>query len=589
MNEETPHLRFDFPGDSGMSERIELIRPVKVFVAHSVTEVIPALEMVQAALKPGYLAAGFLSYEAAPAFDSALEVAPASDLPLLWFGIFERPSAPPLSPIASRQPCAPDAEWVANVSEAEYLENIDKIKTALSAGESYQVNYSLRLRSKFERDAFEFYERLRANQLSSYCAFLDIGRFQILSSSPELFFEKRGDFIRTKPMKGTIRRGRWLKEDEAQKSELLASEKNRAENLMIVDLLRNDLGRIAITGTVTVENLFEVETYPTLHTLTSTISAKLRPSASLTDIFKTLFPCGSVTGAPKISTMRLIRDLEGEPRQIYCGAIGLISPERAIFSVPIRTALIDKERRSAEYGVGGGVTWDSIPKEEYAEALLKSKALTTSRPEFELTEALALQKVFFLLERHLRRLENSARYFGFPFDTLKALCALSNEADSLAPQSELTTFKIRLSLSKEGTLRTESVPIERSNGAIQKIALAEKPVDSSDIFLFHKTTNRAVYENLTIKNSDFYDTLLWNERQELTEFTRGNVVLRMDGVDWTPPIECGLLGGTYREELLESGTIQERVLTIADLAKAEELFFINSVRGRVKVKIGEER
>ena len=305
---------------------------------------------------------------------------------------------------------------------------------------------------------------------------------------------------------------------------------------------------------------------------------------SLTEIFKALFPCGSVTGAPKVSTMRLIRDLEAEPRQIYCGAIGLISPERAIFSVPIRTALIDKVANRAEYGTGSGVTWDSIPEEEYAESLLKSKALTSPRPAFELTEALLLKRGEYpLLVRHIRRLESSALFFGFPFDTFDTLRALLDESDSVLPQSESVDFKVRLSLAKNGALRTESMPIEAPDGTPQRVALAENPVDSSDVFLFHKTTNRIAYQNSALENPELYDTLLWNERRELTEFTRGNVVLRMEGIDWTPPVECGLLAGTYRGELLERGEIRERILMASDLEKAEAVYFINSVRGRVTV------
>ena len=584
---EPPHLVFDFPNEAGGRERLSLNRPLEIFSTNRLGEVVPLLRRIEAALTPGRIAAGFLSYEAAPAFDPALETCALSALPLLWFGVYDRESVESsVAPLSPLQRDSLDERWLPNLAETDYLQRVGSIKEALAAGETYQANYTFRMRSEFSKDGFALYERLRENHDSAFCAFLDIGRFQILSASPELFFERCGAKIRTKPMKGTIKRGRWNEEDESFKQELLSSEKNRAENLMIVDLLRNDLGKISKSGSVRAEKLFEIETYPTLHTMTSTISSELEPGVDIVEIFRALFPCGSVTGAPKVSTMRLIRELEEEPRQVYCGAIGLMTSERAVFNVPIRTALIDKEKRIAEYGVGGGIVWDSVAKDEFAEALLKAKALTETNAPFELLEAILLQVgEFHLLERHLNRLEESARYFGFQFCREKTMKALQSLRDNLSDSLRRDRFKVRLSLSKKGLLSVEKTPIGSNSEDIQTVRLAGEPVDASDRFLFHKTSIRGMYSRHIDGFPECYDALLWNSEGELTEFTRGNVIVRLNGSDWTPPVSCGLLGGTMRAELIERGELRERIVTLSELRTAEKLFFVNSIRGVVPVKL----
>ena len=390
-------------------------------------------------------------------------------------------------------------------------------------------------------------------------------------------------------MKGTIRRGRTLAEDDKLREELSGSEKNRAENLMIVDLLRNDIGRIAMTGSVKVDNLFRIETYPTFHAMTSEISAELPENVSWIDILRALFPCGSVTGAPKVSTMRLIAELEKEPRQVYCGTIGILTRERAIFNVAIRTALIDSESGIAEYGAGGGIVWDSQAEEEYEEALLKSQALTLNRPNFELTEAILMRNgELMMLDRHLARLQKSAQYFTFQYDENRAKAALNaalQQANQTSCKDE-ESFKIRLLLSKAGDFRVEAIPLPTLpiSDVDDRYALAKYPVSSEDVFLYHKTTHRKVYAERAADFPEVYDVLLWNEREELTEFTRGNLVIRLEDELWTTPVACGLLAGVLREKLLETGAISERVLRKSELELAEEVWFINSIRGWVRLR-----
>ncbi len=581
-----PFLIFDFPDASGEASRLFFEKPRRILIVNLLEEVIPALQEVENEVNSGATAAGFISYEAASAFDSALKTPPHSALPLLWFGIFRAPS--PLPEKIDSIENYP-LRWEPNRTKEQYRSNFLRIKEALRAGESYQVNYAMRLRSMFTGDSLAFYERMRNNQRGSYSAFLDLGRFKILSCSPELFFERRDSRIETKPMKGTIRRGRTLAEDDKLRLELSGSEKNRAENLMIVDLLRNDIGRIAVTGSVKVEELFRIETYPTFHAMTSSISAEVPENVSLIDILQALFPCGSVTGAPKVSTMRLIAELEEEPRQVYCGAIGLLTRERAVFNVAIRTALIDSKSGIAEYGAGGGIVWDSQAEEEYEEALLKSQALTLNRPTFELTEAFLFRNgELMMLDRHLSRMQKSAQFFSFEYDEKRANATLNSALQQVMENASKieASFKIRLLLSKAGDFRVEKTllpppPIAESEN---RYALAKHSVSSEDVFLYHKTTHRRVYTERAFDFPEVYDVLLWNEREELTEFTRGNLVLRLNGELLTPPAACGLLAGTLREELLETGAIRERILHKSDLELAEEVWFINSIRGWIRLK-----
>jgi len=570
----------DFTDDLGPVGRACFTQPAEIISAYSLEEVRPALVKVERAAARGFYAAGFVAYEAAPAFDRALKVKPGvPDLPLLWFGIFDRPSEMEVGGRGEFRV----SEWSPSVGRPEYVRKVEAAREAIARGDTYQVNYTLRLRARFEGDDFTFYERLRAAQRTRFGAYVNAGRFRVLSASPELFFRRRGRRVETRPMKGTAARGRWREEDAGLAAGLAASEKNRAENLMIVDLLRNDLGRVAETGTVCVEELFKVERYPTVLQMTSTVAAVLREGATLEDVFAALFPCGSVTGAPKVSTSRIIAALEDAPRGVYCGAVGFVAPGGdAAFNVAIRTVVLDTETGEAVYGTGGGVTWDSTPGGEYAEALDKAKLLAECAPDFELLETLRLDESGYdLLEEHLSRLEASAEYFDFSVSAAEVREALRLHAEGHAGGAR----RVRLLVSADGRSRVESEPLDETPPAPRRVALAPTPVDSSDRFLYHKTTRRGVYDARRAERPGFFDVLLWNEREELTEFTNGNLVVELDGRRWTPPREAGLLAGTFRAVLLRGGEVGERVLTKDDLARATRVWFVNGVRGWVEVSV----
>jgi para-aminobenzoate synthetase / 4-amino-4-deoxychorismate lyase len=572
MEHKEPLLTFEFADSTGKIKPLTFRNPISVITAHKIEDVLPSFQLVQEAVEKGYYVAGFLSYESSPAFDAAFKVREGGSIPLIWFGIFSNPEHEILSSAGEYSV----GEWKPSITMDEYNQAITSIKKSIQAGITYQTNYTIRLQSPFNGDGLAYYNRLKKAQNSNYCAYIHTGDHSIVSASPELFFHLDNGKITTRPMKGTIQRGTSSEEDAANAIWLLHSEKNRAENLMIVDLLRNDLGMIAKSGSVNVEKIFEIEKYPTVHQMTSTISAQVSETTNIVDIFKALFPCGSITGAPKISTMNIIAEIENEPREVYCGAIGYITPnQEAIFNVPIRTVLIDHQTGSAVYGVGGGVTWDSTSEGEYHEILAKAKLLEENPSEFQLLESLLLDNGdYFLLEEHVNRLENSAQYFGFPFEEERLKKCLHNY--TVLNQHGL--IKVRLLLAKNGVFTIEGQPITQQDTML-KVSIAKEPVDKSNIFLYHKTTNRGIYATFQKQMpSEAFDILLWNSEGEITEFTNGNVVLEIDGNLWTPPVRCGLLAGTFRDRLVEQGEINEKVLTHSDLKKATKIWFINSVR-----------
>jgi para-aminobenzoate synthetase/4-amino-4-deoxychorismate lyase len=573
-----PSVVLDFLDDCGPRGRICFTHPFEVVVARSPCEVRTALRRVERAAAEGMYAAGYVAYEAAPAFDRALVVRPGACMPLVWFGLFDAPSE--FTPTGDGE--FRISEWMPSIRRDEYDRHIWTVRERIARGDTYQVNYTLRLTASFEGDEFAFYERLRGAQRTRFGAYVDDGeRFRILSASPELFFRRRGASIITRPMKGTVRRGRWRGEDARLAAWLAGSEKNRAENVMIVDLLRNDLGRIAETGTVRVSSLYEVERYPTLFQMVSTVAATLRPATTLEEIFAALFPCGSVTGAPKVSTMRLIASLEDSPRGVYCGAVGFVAPGGdAVFNVAIRTVVIDALTGAAVYGIGGGVTWDSTADDEYAEALDKASLLAEEARDFDLLETMRLEDGrYHLLEDHLARLAESAEYFDIPLSVEHVRAALADHADSFPSGAR----RARLLVSMDGRARVESEAITETHTGVLNVALARTPVSKSEHFLYHKTTRRRLYDERRAEDLEAFDVLLWNEEGELTEFTNGNLVLEFDGGRWTPPRECGLLAGTFRAELLRRGEIGERVLTRADIRRASRCWLINSVRGWMEV------
>jgi para-aminobenzoate synthetase/4-amino-4-deoxychorismate lyase len=548
----------------------------ETLVAATLSDVLPVLRRVEEAVGRGLHAAGFLAYEAAPAFDPALVVhAPDPRLPLAWFAVCEtREEVPALHGVPDEPFTL--GEWAPSLSEAEYAARVGAIHELIAAGDTYQVNFTLRLAASFAGSAAGLYGALCRAQRGAYGALLRLGELSVVSASPELFFRWVDGELEMRPMKGTRPRGRWEEEDAALAAELLASPKERAENLMIVDLLRNDAGRVSEWGSVKVPRLFETERYETVHQLTSTVRSRTLPGTGLTDLLRALFPCGSVTGAPKVRTMQVIRELEDGPRGVYTGALGFVSPGEAVFSVGIRTLLVDHARGTAELGVGSGITHDADAAAEYRECLDKARFASRPSDGFELLETLLHEPAggWLLLDGHLARMASSARYFGFRWDEARVRAALA----AAVPASAGGPLRVRLLLPRGGEPRVEAAPLAPVADTPARVALAARPVDGRDPFLCHKTTRREVYTTRAAERPDCDDVLLVNQRGEITESTVANVVARIGGALWTPPREAGLLAGVFRRHLLEAGEIRERTLRPADLAAADEVWLVNSVR-----------
>ncbi|MDK9698899.1 MAG: aminodeoxychorismate synthase component I [bacterium] len=558
--------------------------PQQILQTERIDEVVPYLQSIDEILSHGQNAvAGIVAYETAPAFDNALQVQDRKPgMPLLWYGVYDEPL--PVSDVMIHTATQSDCEtgsWTAELSEQAYREKIVTARENIAAGESYQINLTFRMQTPFSGDPFALFQKLYRAQPGAYSAFVNLGEYAVLSVSPELFFEKTASKIRCKPMKGTILRGRYPEEDRAFRTQLSASEKDRAENVMIVDMVRNDLGRIAKTGTVQVPALFEIEPLPHVWQMTSTVTAET--NEPLSTVFRALFPCASITGAPKIRTTQLITALEQSPRGVYTGAIGFALTDQFVqFNVAIRTVTIDKRANIAEFGVGGGIVWDSTPEGEYQECLDKANFLFDETPQFSLLETLrwSPRYGYFLWERHLERMRQSARYFGFPFPEQQFRAQLQEAATQFPPTSHL----VRIQLHETGVMQHEATALHPKNiRETWRVKLALEPIDERDKFYFHKTTNRQPYRKFVSQFPDCDDVLLWNSREELTEATKANLVIRSNGKYYTPPIACGLLAGTYRKELLSRGILAEKIITRDDLRTADRIYLINSVRGWIRV------
>ncbi|HEY5653637.1 MAG TPA: aminodeoxychorismate synthase component I [Pontiella sp.] len=543
--------------------------------------------MLQEAEKSGLFAAGFISYEAAPAFDHALKTHSSDGFPLLCMGLFRAPDV--LEEIEEVPSFAYEIGALSpSVSKDEFISAIGEIKNRIAEGATYQVNYTYRLSADFSGDAWAFFYELVKDQKTAHAAFIDTGDYAVCSASPELFFNLNNGKITARPMKGTARRGRTFVEDWDQAEALRHSEKDCAENIMIVDMIRNDIGRIAETGSVDTVSRYDVEKYPTVWQMTSTVTGNLPKKLKsaqddggiICEMMQALFPCASITGAPKAKTMEIIQELESSPRKIYTGSIGFITPQGdSSFNVAIRTALIDRKQGVLEFGVGGGIVWDSDAEDEYEETLTKARVLTQPRPDFLLLETMRWEPELgvFLLDEHLQRLGKSAAYFDIPLDVHDVFQNLDNVVQNLSP----IIHRLRLVVSRDGTIEIEAIPEESVGSDIShplQIEIAKEPVNSQNIFLFHKTTNRNVYESARADFPECDDVILWNEAGEITEGSIANVVIRRGARLVTPPVECGLLAGTFRAHLLKSCEIEEAVISKEEFLKANEIYLINSVR-----------
>lgn len=567
--------------------------PSSIIRADSPSEVAGALAAIRAGLDRGLHAAGFFSYELGYVLEPKLahRLPKARRVPLLWFGLYKAPRELRgedvqawLKAEAIGDPAlgALSHTW----GKEAYLERFEKVQANIRSGDIYQLNLTFKARFHLEGSPLALYRDLRLKQRVAYGGLVDTGAATILSASPELFIEQHGRVISTRPMKGTAPRAGTQDGDREVRHVLSTDEKSRAENLMIVDLMRNDLGRLAELGTVSVTDLFTVETFQTLHQMTSGVRAVLRDDISLDDLLAAIFPPGSVTGAPKIRAMELINDLETDPRGVYCGAIGHISPDgKALFNVAIRTAVIDREGQG-EMGIGSGVVADSQGAKEYAECLLKMKFLTDPVRRFQLIETMLYErgKGVWLAGRHVKRLATSAQYFGFAFDEKRVRAAI----EAHVAETGGDRLRVRLLLDEDGNVSVTSAPLGPADpDAVMRYVVSDTRLSSGDLFLYHKTTRRDLYDR---EWQHYHDTLgvdevvYLNERGELAEGSRTSIFVERDGQLLTPPMACGLLPGTLREELIETGRAREALLTLDDLARTNGVYLGNSVRGLVRAR-----
>jgi para-aminobenzoate synthetase/4-amino-4-deoxychorismate lyase len=557
--------------------------------AMTLAEVAPLLDRVQARAQAGAWCVGYLCYEAAAAFDAAFETHAPSDpaRPLASFAVYDAP-LPDAPSFESAE--AARVRWSDGPRRDAFDATIAEILRAIADGQAYQVNTTAPLLGTLQGDARGLFAALRRAQPNAYAAYLDLGdatgaEDRILSVSPELFFDWRGGRLLARPMKGTAPRGATPAEDAAQSAFLRAAAKERAENLMIVDLLRNDLSRIAESHSVRVPRLFHTEAWPTVWQMSSDVVATTRPGTSLRDVFAALFPCGSITGAPKVQAMRLIKRLEAAPRGVYCGAVGLVQPGgAATFNVPIRTLALRGDAAGVQVrcGIGSGITADATAAGEWAEWRHKRGFVDRASQAFELLETLRLEEgVLVDVEAHLARMAGAASHFAFaaPLDSARVALA------GLRAAHPAGRWRVRLLADRAGVARAQAFALDPAPARVQVQLAAGPLVGSEGEFVRFKTTHRAHYDAFAPADERVFDTLLWNERGELTEFTRGNLALRLSGRWLTPSARSGLLPGIARAHLLADGTIAEASLTRTDLARAEAIAFFNSLRGWILAEL----
>lgn len=548
-------------------------QPLQTLVAHSHEQVKPLLDAAQAQAQSGRWCVGFVRYEAASAFDSALSTH-VSDGPLAWFGVFDTPLPWP-DPSGTSDNTR--IEWHSRLQRSEFDTNIARIHQAIGAGELYQLNYTAHLQGHLTGASLELFERLLRAQPNGYAAYIDTGAEQLLSVSPELFFDWQDGHILTRPMKGTAARTGDAATDDTLAQALRDSAKERAENVMIVDLLRNDLSRIAEPFSVQVPRLFAVQRLPTVQQMVSDVTARTRAGTTLADVFGALFPCGSITGAPKVQAMRMIRALEPEPRGVYCGAIGVLRPGgHATFNVAIRTVtLLGKQ---ATCGIGSGITHEASAAAEWQEWQHKRGFLERARAPFQLLETLRLEHgVLHNLEAHLARLAGAASHFGYAFDEARVRAALQQQAEHTTHTQG--SWRVRLLLDPTGLPEVEIFK-QNSTPAPVHLALAATHFEANQSeFTRFKTSRRDHYDAFAPSDSSIFDTLLYNPKGELTECTRGNIALLLDGQWQTPALRCGLLAGVGRAQLMAQGRLQEAIITLADLPRVQAFAFVNSLRG----------
>ena len=562
-----------------LGERYTFTQPIKELKTRDLAEVTDLLAQVESYQEQGYYVVGYVSYEAAPAFEEKLAVhkAPLLAEYLLYFTVHDSVETSPI-PLTYEEVDLP-SKWQEETSAENYEKAISQIHHHLRQGDTYQVNYTVQLKQDLSANPFAIYNRMVVEQEANYNAYVEHDEMAVISMSPELFFEQNDRELTTRPMKGTTKRGLTDDEDLKEAAWLEQDPKNRSENMMIVDLLRNDMNRISEVGSEHVERLCQVEQYSTVWQMTSTIKSQLRLDVDLVAIFRSLFPCGSITGAPKIATMEIIKDLEPQPRGVYCGTIGLLLPNgRRIFNVAIRT--IQLHQGKAIYGVGGGITWDSTWESEYREVHQKAAVLYRKQACFQLiTTGKISQKNLLFEDQHLERLTKASRYFAYPFDSENLRQKIEEECQACDSHQD---YRLRITISKSGEMELSRQILTPLSPSFCKAKLCLQEADLNQSFTYFKTTHRP---HLSLGEQE---KIYHNKSGELLETSIGNLVLKINGKLYTPPTSLGILPGIYRQYLLETGQVDEKVLTLEDLNQAEAVYGCNAVRGLYELEVNSK-
>ncbi len=582
----TPHAAFFYtPPIYGKSDSYLFLKPKEIITIKSLRNIDEKLTKIDKSIEKGLYGYSLINYEAGYLFEKTLNRYLPKNENLIQFFFYDKKD---LIKIKSSKIDFNFKEefqiknFKLNTAKNEFLKSIKKIKSFIEEGDTYQVNYTIKGKFNFEGLYSGFFSHLVFNQSAQYIAIINNSKDVIISLSPELFFEIEKSKIISKPMKGTTKRGIETAVDSLIKYELENSEKNRAENVMIVDLIRNDLGKISKYGSVNVKNIFEVENYESVYQMVSTIESKLRQNIKLSDVLKNIYPCGSITGAPKIRTMEIINELEKETRGIYTGGIGLIRQSKITFNVPIRTLTINKKSGKGEIGLGSGIVWDSVASEEFEETKLKGKFLSQPERPFEIFETMLLKdSKIFLLDEHLNRLQQSAEYFLFKFDKK----SIEEQLEKIIKNIDAKSYRLRISLNKFGKLSYSLSILSELSKNIDVIVSTNR-VNPKNKFQYFKTTNRNLYNREYKKyySKGFFDVIYLNGFNEIAEGAITNIFVVKNDVILTPPLSAGILSGVYRKHLLKNNSmIRERRLHLNDLIEADKIFLTNSLHGEVIV------
>ncbi|HEY6437176.1 MAG TPA: aminodeoxychorismate synthase component I [Ignavibacteriaceae bacterium] len=589
--EENPYSAFFYtPSVYKKAVSFLFLKPIEIITIYKKEDLDFSFKLINKLIDKGFFGYSLIEYEAGFLFEQKLtNLLKDESEKLIQFFFFEKDEVKKIkSSKISIYDLSDDkysvTDFNLNRTHDEFVNDIGKIKNYIKAGDTYQVNYTVKGKFNFKGSYSSFFQKLLFNQSAKYSAFINNNDSFILSLSPELFFHKTDKKIISYPMKGTVRRGFSDNSDLISKTELIKSEKNLTENVMIVDLIRNDFGRICRYGSVVVPKLFKVEKYESLFQMVSEVQGKLKKKTDVRKIIQNIFPCGSVTGAPKIRTMEIIDEIESEKRGIYTGSIGLLTPNEIKMNVAIRTITINKNIAGGVIGLGSGIVWDSDPENEYEEVLLKSKFLTEPLDYFEIFETMKYENgEISFLDNHLSRMRSAANYFIFKFNEKKIKKQFESVLSDLDKQQ---IKKIRIALNKWGKVNIDVSDIPNLKKNIS-IIISQHKIISKDKFRYFKTTNRKLYDDDHSYNNSkgFYEVLYFNEREELAEGSRTNIFLRKENVWFTPSLESGALPGVYRKYYIEMHPeVSEKKLTIDDLVNADELMLTNALRGEVKVK-----